>query len=100
MGAASATLAVFGVAFAVPAAAELKVTSPDFAAYALSDKRRLAWSFGQRNKDEAKQNALRQCGEGCKVIMEIHAKCIAYAESHENGYWNGFAGAPNRQKAQ
>jgi hypothetical protein len=98
-----ATLVVLGLAFSSPAGADLKVASPHFAAYAINDEKRMGAAFRHRNQNEASQAAIRVCGgakAGCRIIMEIHAKCIAFAESFQNGYWIGTAGAPDLARAQ
>ena len=80
----------FGLVLPTSVEAELKVTPSNFAAYVLDDKKALSSSFHHRNQNEANQAAMRACGSaanGCKIIMQVDAKCIAFAESFQNGHW-------------
>ena len=63
----------------------------DWVSVALDRAGRLAWQF-DANQDIAGRRALERCNDPkCRTIFTVRAHCIAYAESHSNGYWFGVA---------
>lgn len=69
-------------------------TSGPWAAIAADGNGRWGYAVSQPSQDEAANAALTDCGgSGCKIIGALQARCLAYAESREGGYWYfGFLG--------
>jgi len=44
--------------------------------------------------------AIKNCGQGCRIVDEAQAKCHALYHSFENGYWTGIAYHENGAFAQ
>jgi tetratricopeptide (TPR) repeat protein len=76
-------------------------TSGPWAAIAADGNGRWGHAVGQPSQDVARNAALKGCGgSGCKILDALQARCIAYAESREGGYWYfGFLG-PNESAVQ
>lgn len=69
-------------------------TSGPWAAIAADGNGRWGYAVGQPSQDVAANAALTDCGgSGCKILGALQARCLAYAESREGGYWYfGFLG--------
>jgi hypothetical protein len=70
-------------------------------AYAVDSQGRYGYAYGYDSRGDAKFNALEGCGiSGCKIIMAVESQCIAFADTHEGGYWYGYAYAGDLYTAQ
>jgi hypothetical protein len=70
-----------------PPPASTTATGP-WAAIAVDGNGRWGYAVGQPSPDVAKNAALQGCGGGaCTILDALQARCIAYAESREGGYW-------------
>ena len=94
----------FSLAFLVIAAAAMfssSVQAGMWNAYAIDSQGRYGYAYGWETRGDAKFTALDYCGvSGCKVIMAVESQCMAFADTHENGYWYGYAYAGNLQTAK
>ena len=60
------------------------------------------WAVGFQTQSEADQNALRECGYGCSVVMRFSNTCAAYAADQANrstayGWAYGFSSSSAAQ---
>ena len=77
------------------------VQAGDWNAYAIDSQGRYGYAYGYDSQGDAKYNALNGCGiAGCKIIMSVQSQCMAFADTHQNGYWYGYAYATNLQTAK
>src|SRR5262245_35043020 len=77
-------------------------TSGPWAAIAADGNGRWGHAVSQPAQDAAENAALAGCGDDCKIIGDraLEARCIAYAESRQGGYWYfGWLG-PNESTVQ
>ena len=44
-----------------------------------------------KTANQARADALRRCGAGCKVVMAAKGRCVAVVQSLSGGYWVGYA---------
>jgi hypothetical protein len=58
----------------------------------------IGYSNDYNSANEAQQRALRECGDGCRVVIAFTNACAALAVGAGRGYGTGWAG--NRQEAE
>jgi len=82
-----ALVGLFSVALSAPAAAD-----DYFGAIAFSTSSgALGWSYDYGSRDEAEEQALQQCGGGCRVVLWFKNACGAIATSSDHSYGSGWA---------
>ncbi len=71
------------ITLAKPAAAAAEL----WAAVAVDGKGRWGYAVGKPTAAQARGGALAGCGSGCRIEKVLRARCLAYSESRERGYW-------------
>jgi hypothetical protein len=72
-----------------------------FGALALSDDGASGWSHNYPSKGRAREEALQQCGPGCRVVLDYWNGCGAYAaDSASSSSANGWGTGKSRNAAQ
>jgi hypothetical protein len=72
----------------------------DWVSMAVDKAGRWAWQW-DATFEGARLRALDRCGESeCGTAFTVHARCIAYAESHTRGYWYGVAHGRDHAEVQ
>lgn len=93
----SLATAVVGLAALFSSAAH----AGDWNAYAIDMTGYYGYAYGWETRGDAKYTALDYCGvSGCRIIMAVESECMAFADTHENGYWYGYAYAEDRYTAE
>ena len=69
-----------------------RTTPVGWAAVAVNEKGVSGFAVGQSNEQVAREKALAGCGAqraNCKVVATGQARCLAYSQSTQGGYWLG-----------
>ncbi|MGH6815948.1 MAG: DUF4189 domain-containing protein [Hyphomicrobiaceae bacterium] len=97
-GLACAAAAAAGLALTFAAAiwqSPVQAQELTWGAIAVDGKGSWGWAHGGNNKAGAANTAVSGCGApGCRAVMVVRAKCIAFADSRSGGYWYGHAFGP------
>jgi hypothetical protein len=57
------------------------------------------WAVNMHSYDESDRDALRHCGEGCKIVYRFNGTCAAYAKDGPGGA-TGWAHGDTREEAE
>lgn len=65
--------------------------SAGYAAVAVNGRGAWGASLGLMSRGAAGADAVRRCGNTCRVVMVGPGRCVAFADSSSGGYWYGHA---------
>jgi hypothetical protein len=94
-------LAFWGFLFAaIMLSASPAAADDHYAAIAFSSSSgALGWSNDYSSRDDAEEEALRECGPGCTVVIWFKNACGAIATSPDHGYGSGWADSRGEAEA-